>query len=1003
MKKLSLALALVMIFSTFASPLAVADVEGDAHVYSDEGIQSVEVAIENGTIEGQIVTGEDAAVIINQDIDGSIYAYNGINLVINGQVISPIGMAAVSIDGEGNIVVNGNVENTSTDILGYGLDAFGGSHAEIAGDVLTNYIINVRAGGEGTEVVIGGNTNSYVVASDGGSISIGGNAEDVRATDPLSALAVGGDVTHMATADQGGQVDISGDAYGTISSFGEDSSVTVGGNVNLLEGFIPFVNADDGGEITVEGNVNGGSIGASGIGSQVTVKEDATARIYVEDATVTVGENLNGTAYIGGEDGLLTVGGNVEGLDGATAVNATNGGTAEIGGNVTGGDGEIRTFGVIDGEPVTFYSQSMGVSAVTDATVTVDGDVSVGEGYIESVWNEDGSGRTYSRTNVAVEARDNSDVVIKGDVTTGKDDSAILAYYASTVNVKGEVNGGKIVVSDTTSKISTEEPFKMVQVSGEGSQVTVGGGTVSSVKVTGDGSSLEGVTNVDAHELTGVYAWGDVTVKIDNNVTAHEKLTPITLYDGSKVISHSGGTAIYAGDKAEVTVGGNVVSDSENPIAIVSYNDASIVVDGNVEGQVSAGAIHKITYTDDGEPIVEEAEAGGASVVIGGSVNSEGNGVIATDGASIEVHDGITAEKNAITSYGTNTIQVEGDVDARTTGIKTSSDSNIDVQGNVTSEETGLSIYIGDPATEVGSIVVNGVVNAKQKAVQIEVDPSIDVENAIGLMPQVIVQTLESEKDLVVVTAPEATEEEKKAIQDSLIDNLYYIVNTEKLDEAKVAIYGTEVVDGYVVAKEDSTITVKSTDSGYIVCNVQAGQYASVTENADGSYTIKVNRGGDLNISADVKAKENTGTSPSSGDDYGSPVLPPLPDYTNWTGEYDYSWPVFEPSPTWFEERPTPVLSDEYFIMPDYQSNILTVNMTTREEVFLNRSDLETFLRSGVTGVNFVTPTSSFYMSMAELISLFGGSDQCMVSRTNGTLQIWVFGTVVLNIDLVAA
>ena len=101
MKKLSLALALVMLFSTFASPLAIADVEGDAQVYSEEGSQSVEVAIENGTIEGQIVTGEDPAVIINQDIDGSICAYNGINLVINGQVISPIGMAAVYVDGEG--------------------------------------------------------------------------------------------------------------------------------------------------------------------------------------------------------------------------------------------------------------------------------------------------------------------------------------------------------------------------------------------------------------------------------------------------------------------------------------------------------------------------------------------------------------------------------------------------------------------------------------------------------------------------------------------------------------------------------------------------------------------------------------------------------------------------------------------------------------------------------------------------------------------------------------
>ena len=72
------------------------------------------------------------------------------------------------------------------------------------------------------------------------------------------------------------------------------------------------------------------------------------------------------------------------------------------------------------------------------------------------------------------------------------------------------------------------------------------------------------------------------------------------------------------------------------------------------------------------------------------------------------------------------------------------------------------------------------------------------------------------------------------------------------------------------MAKETTKLTVKSIGNGSIAA-VTAGQYATVVNNGDGSYTITVNRGGDLRLMANFIAGvvAEGGTGGASGKNYG--------------------------------------------------------------------------------------------------------------------------------------
>ena len=62
---------------------------------------------------------------------------------------------------------------------------------------------------------------------------------------------------------------------------------------------------------------------------------------------------------------------------------------------------------------------------------------------------------------------------------------------------------------------------------------------------------------------------------------------------------------------------------------------------------------------------------------------------------------------------------------------------------------------------------------------------------------------------------------------------------------------GTSTKEGLLVAHEGDKLTVTGTPKkGYRLTGIDAGSKALVTENEDGTYTVTVERGGDVTISA---------------------------------------------------------------------------------------------------------------------------------------------------------
>ena len=227
------------------------------------------------------------------------------------------------------------------------------------------------------------------------------------------------------------------------------------------------------------------------------------------------------------------------------------------------------------------------------------------------------------------------------------------------------------------------------------------------------------------------------------------------------------------------------------------------------------------------------------------------------------------------------------------------------------------------------------------------------------------------------MTAPNLSENSKAAVTNEMFAQISYIVTTNNMDEAKVSIVGTEekkVGDTtYVVAHENDTITVKNIGDGKIV-GVQVGgenPIAQVQDNGDGSWTITVCRGGNLDINVtyeDAKQEEpevqpvNITVTPSTGDVFTGPML-----LTLGSGE---------------------------------NSNVLTVNM-----VYINKTDIlvstfQNFANQGYDTVQIQTAGGIYSITMAELLSLANGGSLITFVIRGDLLEVYVDWQLVMTLAL---
>lgn len=169
-------------------------------------------------------------------------------------------------------------------------------------------------------------------------------------------------------------------------------------------------------------------------------------------------------------------------------------------------------------------------------------------------------------------------------------------------------------------------------------------------------------------------------------------------------------------------------------------------------------------------------------------------------------------------------------------------------------------------------VVVRGKIEArgKQSAVDIydvtfEYDPAETLRN----LPQIMVKEITVESgDYFTATVHhlgvEEWLEDSKDLAEATAKATWYIVDINQPTNGKVEVKGTSTKEGLLVAHEGDKLTVTGTPKkGYRLTGIDAGSKALVTENEDGTYTVTVERGGDVTISALFEAAPEM---PQTGD-----------------------------------------------------------------------------------------------------------------------------------------
>ncbi|MBQ6609631.1 MAG: hypothetical protein IJH70_04285 [Oscillospiraceae bacterium] len=408
----------------------------------------------------------------------------------------------------------------------------------------------------------------------------------------------------------------------------------------------------------------------------------------------------------------------------------------------------------------------------------------------------------------------------------------------------------------------------------------------------------------------------------------------------------------------------------------VNNSTITVTVGGDAKAKAESSS-HAEAYAVSAEAVAESGENGIAENNSKVTVTVSGNAEAVAKGDYSEA-TGVNANNATVNVGGDVTATAEKDA----TGIVAAKGASVTVGGDVQSSGDAIEVAITNVAgDEKSSVVVEGTVSAENHTLELKVSDAFDdtpenISTVINNLPEIIVQTISPDAD-IVVTAPNLSENSKAAVTNEMFAQISYIVTTNNMDEAKISIVGTDTKTvgdtTYVVAHENDTITVKNIGDGKIV-GVQVGgenPIAQVQDNGDGSWTITVCRGGNLDINVtyeDAKQEEpevqpvNITVTPSTGDVFTGPML-----LTLGSGE---------------------------------NSNVLTVNM-----VYINKTDIlvstfQNFANQGYDTVQVQTAGGIYSITMAELLSLANGGSLITFVIRGDLLEVYVDWQLVMTLAL---
>ena len=475
------------------------------------------------------------------------------------------------------------------------------------------------------------------------------------------------------------------------------------------------------------------------------------------------------------------------------------------------------------------------------------------------------------------------------------------------------------------------------------------------------------------------------------------------------------GGVVANGEGTSVTVEGAVVTADTAPgghdnVAVTAYDGSTVTVNGDVKGEVIASHSSEVTIEgsvtnpstfeglteEDGDMRYADSSVSsiyGSTVTVNGDVN--GGTVTAQHNSDLTIDGDLISDNYGVYAANHSDVTVTGSVSAEYDAVRVKNDDTVFVGGDVVSKDEGVRVFIdphpydpyGDESSDGNGnskLTVLGTVESASESFVVDIAPELNVENdewswlskeeVIAALPEIIVQALKPGGDFAAVNAEPFeytsmvdgstvsvdsgyTELDKKAIAEALLSKINYIVNQDNVDTATISVMGTSEEDGHVVAKETQKIILKSNDSGYVLTNVSAGDYADIQQNDDGSYSILVNRGGDLRLFANVIARPAPANpSQAQTDSAQTYSVPTASGGNNGATSTDYGYlQSYEP------------------IYADYANQTLVIDLAVDNYTAMLRSTIQKFQKNGFRTILINTKAGTYTMTMDELLSLTEG------------------------------
>ena len=861
---------------------AVVQVEGD--VWSESAIEKKDeygnpVMDENGKpvyeANGTAVLAEDSSKVkVDGKMSGSqngIIALDSSEVAVKGSVNSSNGTAVIAEDSS-RVTVDGPVTGS-----GNGIRAADSAEVKVSGAVTGSNNAAVWAKDSAVVNVTGPVTSngSAAVAATNGTDSSGNEIRndvqikvegDVRGySNGIDArggavIEVAGNVSggHMQTSvwtDEGGNTKESTypSGYGIYAE--DEANIKVAQNVHGASGAII---ARDNSNIQVEGSASSYVNGISAEGEAV-VRVDGKVKAGHDETQKYIsfdGTEKEQTVHIGSgiraADAAKVTAGSVTASQEAVYAEGSAGVTVL-------GNAESRNFGIhavdqagvhVDG---SLKSQGTGIIAAGNAQVEVDGTVQAGHVGESSYTSEDGETVTYpTYLGQGIQASDEAKVTV-GELHSAS--SAIIVTGSADIHVQGNAEslGGEGITAHNSAQFDAETGQFVSSM------------TDAKVQVDGDLTSAN----------TAVNAQGQSSIAVDGNVTSLN------------------GRAVRAYQEATVTIGKDVEGTSQN----LDFNTAAVEITGGADVTVG-GSVHSSkgdAVWIETQPVsnpetneVQDPEAP-ASITVGGDVTADdGAAIHMASNANVVVKGNVTGgQLTATVDYDDMTEEQAAKNPLYQARKKAQAEAFSDL--DVVEEKHG-AVEIESQQEGTGKLIIHGTVSANGSDIPLVVKVSagqdelpdkpielslpemkiyeltpnadgtyFDVDVTLGRAFEYSVE-LDGETQHFDGYANEhiaISEKEHAALVETIASAVQYIIKVDPAYQKGIKIpkkfYDPE--NDLYAAHEGEKVSVKFKLDRNKYDLSASGNY-SLKDNGDGTWTLKVKRGGGVTLTAVIRQQD---------------------------------------------------------------------------------------------------------------------------------------------------